>query len=179
MSPARINVVGSSCSGKSTFAKRLAASLDIPYIEMDRLYWKPNWVESSDDELYANLTAALASEAWVLDGNYSRTTPIKWSRTQNVIWLDPSFPRTAYRSFKRATIRAANQQEIWPGTGNRESFRKSFFSHDSIILWCLSNFWKIRGRYLNAMADPAHQHIQFIRLRTPRETESFLRAAAK
>ena len=36
----KINVVGTSGVGKSTLAKRLAALLSVPYIEMDTLYWR-------------------------------------------------------------------------------------------------------------------------------------------
>ena len=41
----KINVVGTSGSGKSTLARQLAERLDVPYIEMDRLYWRPEWQE--------------------------------------------------------------------------------------------------------------------------------------
>jgi len=47
----RINVIGTSGSGKSSFSKRLAEKLDVPYIELDALHWKPNWTESTDEEL--------------------------------------------------------------------------------------------------------------------------------
>ncbi|MCG8379852.1 MAG: (d)CMP kinase, partial [Proteobacteria bacterium] len=68
----RINVVGSSGSGKSTVAKKLAARINAPYVELDALNWKPNWTESTDDELFPDLESALAGDAWVLDGNYTR-----------------------------------------------------------------------------------------------------------
>jgi gluconate kinase len=38
----KVNVVGTSGSGKSTFSQQLARVLDCEYIEMDRLHWKPN-----------------------------------------------------------------------------------------------------------------------------------------
>lgn len=44
----KVNVIGTSGSGKSTLAKRIAAELDIPYIEMDRLYWCPDWQGTPD-----------------------------------------------------------------------------------------------------------------------------------
>src|SRR5688500_3597481 len=42
----RIIVVGSSGSGKSTLGEQLAARLDVPFIELDALYWEPGWVEA-------------------------------------------------------------------------------------------------------------------------------------
>lgn len=71
----KINVVGTSGSGKSTLARQLAEWLGVPYIEMDRLYWRPEWQGTPDDAFLARLeqTLAEAGEGWVLDGNYSRT----------------------------------------------------------------------------------------------------------
>jgi len=51
----KINVVGTSGVGKSTLARRLAQELSLPYIEMDVLYWLPEWQGTPDDEFYANL----------------------------------------------------------------------------------------------------------------------------
>jgi adenylate kinase family enzyme len=70
----KINVIGTSGSGKSTLAKQIATALSIPCIEMDRLYWRPDWQGTPDDEFQAKLEQALqASPDWVLDGNYNRT----------------------------------------------------------------------------------------------------------
>ena len=74
----RINVVGTSGSGKSTISKKLAENLGVPYIELDALFWGPNWTTTPDDEFFESLEKQLtATDGWVLDGNYSRTTPIK------------------------------------------------------------------------------------------------------
>ena len=71
----RINVLGTAGSGKSTFSKLIAEKLSVSYIQMDELFWKPNWRESSDEELFPKLEKALSSDDWVLDGNYTRTIP--------------------------------------------------------------------------------------------------------
>ena len=42
----RIVVVGSTGSGKTTVAKRLAGILGAPYVELDALNWEPNWTEA-------------------------------------------------------------------------------------------------------------------------------------
>lgn len=62
----KINVVGTSGVGKSTLARRLAQELSLPYIEMDVLYWLPEWQGTPDDEFYAKLAAALAAPGWCL-----------------------------------------------------------------------------------------------------------------
>ena len=81
----RINVLGTSGSGKSTFSKKLADKLNVPYVQLDELFWKPNWTESSDEELFPKLEKAVSSDEWVLDGNYTRTIPIKGEF--NPVWL--------------------------------------------------------------------------------------------
>lgn len=176
---ARINVVGASGSGKSTFAKRLAARLDQPLIEMDALFWQPNWAEPPDEEFFARLRSALAQPRWVLDGNYDRTVPIKWQDVTAVVWLDYSLPRTLLQGVKRALIRAWTRAELWPGTGNRESFRLTFFSRKSVLLWSLRSHGRLRKRYGARMMDPAYAHIAFIRLRSPADARAFLRSAAE
>ncbi len=71
----RINVVGSSASGKSTFSKQLAMKLGVTYIEMDRLFWLPDWKELDDETFFDKVVDVTQQDAWVLDGNYSRTQP--------------------------------------------------------------------------------------------------------
>ncbi len=64
---------------------------------------------------------------------------------------------------------------LWPGTGNRESFRRSFCSRESIILWTLKTWRQNRRRYLADMQDPQYRHIRFVRVRSPRQAEALLR----
>jgi adenylate kinase family enzyme len=143
----RINVVGTSGSGKSTFARELARSLGLPYCEMDRLFWKPGWRESSDEELFSKVEEVTSGPRWVLDGNYTRTLPIKWKRVQLVIWLDPPFVPTVLRVAARTVRRAFTREELWPGTGNRESLAEAFLSRKSIIWWAISTHAPNRRKY--------------------------------
>lgn len=171
----KINVIGTSGSGKTTLARRLASHLDVPYIEMDALYWRPNWQGVSDEELLALLGEKLnATPGWVLDGNYNRTRSVKWQKVDMVVWVDYEFARTLRQAVMRALKRAWHKKELWPGTGNRESFRQSFFSRESILLWTLKTWRSNRARYEADLADPAFTHIRFVRLRSPRQTRDFL-----
>jgi adenylate kinase family enzyme len=162
----RINVVGTSGSGKSAFARRLARLLELPYYEMDALFWKPGWQQASDEELFRKVEEVCSQPRWVLDGNYTRTLPIKWKRVQLVIWLDPPFLPTVLRVTARTIRRALTREELWPETGNRESLAEAFFSRKSIIWWAISTHAKNRRKYAALMAAPEHSHIKFLRLRS-------------
>jgi adenylate kinase family enzyme len=171
---ARINVVGTSGSGKTTFSRKLAATLGIPAIELDRLYWEANWTQPNDDVFFERIAKALDAPNWVLDGNYDRTVPVKWRNVTTVIWLDYSFARTFAQSIRRAVGRAMTQEELWPGTGNRESFRQTFLSKQSVLLWMIKTHGKMRRRYQRVMNDPQFAALHFIRLQSPREARLFL-----
>ena len=170
----KINVVGTSVSGKSTFSRMLATRLGYPYLEMDTMFWKPNWQESTDEEFFAKLNSALSQERWVLDGNYNRTVDIKWSNVDQVIWIDYPFPRTIYQAIKRAFIRSITKTELWDKTGNVETFRKSFFSRDSVIIWTLKTYKRNRVRYTEMFNDPRYRHIEFVRLTSPKMAKKFI-----
>ncbi|MBE4591034.1 adenylate kinase [Vibrio navarrensis] len=170
----RVNVIGSSASGKSTFSKQLAARSGCPYIEMDRLFWQADWQETDDETFFSKISQATDGDAWVLDGNYSRTQNVKWQHVDTIIWLDYSRWRTTYRAVKRAWMRSWTQQELWPGTGNRESFSKSFFSRDSIIWWSIKNYRKNRVKYLLLKEELQNSPICFVHLTTPKMAEQFL-----
>ncbi|WP_369311178.1 adenylate kinase [Providencia rettgeri] len=172
----KINIIGTSGSGKSTLCQQLASLLDVPAIELDSLYWLADWQGSSDDALNRKLSAALeqATSGWVLDGNYTRTQPIKWKDVDMVIWLDYSLPRTLYQSIRRTVSRIRSGEELWKNTGNKECWKNAFFSRDSIILWLLKTYYPNKARNLKHMANINLRHIQFVRLTSPKETTLFL-----
>ena len=51
----RINVVGTSNCGKTTFGKNLSNIVGIDHIEMDELFWGPDWYWPSDDEFFLDI----------------------------------------------------------------------------------------------------------------------------
>ena len=171
----RINVIGTSGSGKSTLAKELSQLLNIPYVEMDSLFWKANWTESTDEEFIPKIEQNLSSEKWVLDGNYQRTAKVKWKNVQTIIWVDYSKSRTFFQAVKRAIVRILNNKELWPGTNNRENFKQTFLSKKSILLWTYQTYDNNVKKYEAMLSDPAFKHIQIIRLRSPKEKKNLLK----
>ena len=165
-------MVGTSGSGKTTVARAIAERLGIPHIEMDALFWKANWGETPDSELLPRVDEETDRPAWVLDGNYSRTRPIVWPKADTIVWLDYSFPRVFSQLLWRTIRRAVTREPMWGGC--RESFRISFFSRDSILVWCLRTYWKRRRNYPDILSRPEYARLNVIRLRSRRQLRAWL-----
>jgi len=162
----RINVVGTTGSGKTTAAKMLAERLGLRRIELDALFWKPNWGQTPDDEFLPAVEKATSGEQWVLDGNYSRTRSIVWPRADTIIWLDYRFSRVFLQLLRRTIRRSVTREALWEGC--QERFYLQFFSKESILLWCLKTYWRRRRNYPNILKQPEYDHLQVLRFRSPR-----------
>jgi adenylate kinase family enzyme len=170
----RINLVGTSASGKSTLGKRLAAILNSPYVEMDALYHGPNWTQAQPEVFRARVADAVAGPRWILDGNYNELThDLKWARATMILWLDISFVHNMYRAVARAVHRSWTQEELWPGTGNRESFRQTFCSKESMILWTATSYQRRVKEYSKIQQSPP-DGIKFVRLGDSPNVAKFL-----
>jgi adenylate kinase family enzyme len=86
----RVLVMGSSGSGKSTFAQRLANLADLPFVSLDALYWRPGWQPSEPEPFGRRVAEAASGSAWVMDGNYisSGAGELRRQLADTVIWFD-------------------------------------------------------------------------------------------
>jgi adenylate kinase family enzyme len=173
----RISIVGTTGSGKTTLARSLAQSLQFPHIELDSLHWEPNWTDAPPPVFRSRVSEALQGDRWVVDGNYSIVRDIVWNRADTVVFLDYSFWLIISRLLRRTLERSLDQEELW--NGNRETLSKSFFSQDSIILWMLKTYRRNRTKYLLLLERPEYAHLSLIHLRSPQQTEEWLRHIAK
>lgn len=170
-----INVVGTSGVGKSTLARRLAQILSVPYIEMDRLYWRADWQGEPDEAFFARVAAATGPPAGCWTAII--TAAARLSGAMSIWWCGwimvspelcarpsggPSPGQAAVKSCGRepATVKAsvAPSSAATPLSGGP-----------------LKTWKKNRQRYQSDMADPAYRHIRFVRLGHPRQTEDFIR----
>jgi adenylate kinase family enzyme len=168
----RVVVVGTTCCGKTTFARRLAKALGAPHVQLDALYWLPDWTPRQESEFQSLIRDALAGDRWVIDGNYTRLQDLIFNRATTLIWLNYSFPRVVFRGLKRTTNRVLTGEAVY--AGNRESFRRAFLSKDSILLWLITTHHRRCRRYRLIFSGFTHRNLEKLEFRSPGESERYL-----
>jgi len=168
----RILVIGTSCSGKSTFARRVAAARDCECVELDALFWGPNWTPQPTERFRAAVAAAAAGDAWVIEGNYGGVRDVLWPRATAVIWLNYSLSTVLSRGVRRTLKRNLTREQLWHG--NRESLRRSFLSRESILVWILTTHRRRSREFYGLRRDNIYPQLQWIELRHPRDAEAYL-----
>src|SRR5919197_5807660 len=84
----RIVILGRTGSGKTTLARELAAALGVPHVELDSLYFGPDFTTAPLPVLRERTSAAIAAERWVTDGNKRAVRDLVWPRADTIVWLD-------------------------------------------------------------------------------------------
>jgi adenylate kinase family enzyme len=170
----RVSVITSaSGNGGTRFARELAARLDVPFYELDALFWRPDWTETPADEFRALIEPIVASDGWVIDGSYQgKLGDLVFRNADLVIWLDLPMHVWLPRLVRRTMRRIVRREQLW--TGNRETVRNAFFSRDSLIWFTLKWYRPRRRVYPERLsAFPS------VRLRSQAEVERFLSSASR
>jgi adenylate kinase family enzyme len=168
----RVAVVGTTGSGKTRFARRLAEILGAEHVELDALFWGEDWIERPLAVFQQSATEATSGQKWVIDGNYAAVRPAVWGRADTLVWLDYSFGLVVFRLLRRTLYRVFTREELF--SGNRESVATAFMSRNSLFLWAWQTHWSRRARYPLEFANPEYRHLRVVRVRSPREAERFL-----
>ncbi|NNC96341.1 MAG: AAA family ATPase [Chitinophagales bacterium] len=166
-------VIGSSGSGKTTFAKRLAQVLSISHLELDTYHWSANWTEVSDEEFKKKVHGFLAAnDSWIIDGNYSQLRETIWPQADTIIWLNYPFILTFYRSLKRSIKRIILKEKLFGG--NVETFKRTFFSKDSILLWVIKTHGQRRTGYPKILLKEEFANADKLIFKTPNQAKAYL-----
>jgi adenylate kinase family enzyme len=170
----RVSVVGVPGSGKTTVGRRLAQSLDVPYIELDSIIHQPGWVQLPDDQFRRRVGEALKEEAWVVDGNYSAVQDLVWERADTVVWLDLPRSLVMRRIVVRTLRRLLTREPLW--NGNREPLSNLYRldPEKNVVAWAWVKYHHYAERYATAMNSDANSHLSFIRLRSAEDVDTFL-----
>ena len=166
----RVMIVGGPGSGKSTLARMLGGATGLPVFHMDHIHWKPGWVERTAEEKYPLVHDVITRDAWIFEGNNSRTFAERFARADTCIWLDMPLPLRVWRVMRR-TITTLGQtrpdmSENCPERLNAETLR------------FLAFIWRTRHsarEKVRIIADNPPAHLTVVHLRSLGEVQAFLK----
>ncbi len=163
----RIVVIGSPGSGKSTFARELAARTGASAVHLDQLYWQPGWKPPADlDAFRSAVNAVLAKDRWILDGEFfTSLSPERFARAEVMVLLDLPTTLSLFRAIKRWwTYRAETRPDLAPGCP--EKFDLDFYRY--IVTYRTKQLPKA------AALIAAHFKGRLVRIRNHAERTAFL-----
>lgn len=161
----KVLIIGSGGAGKSTFARRLGEATGIEVVHLDRLYWKPNWVEPSKDEWRETVENIIKKDEWIMDGNFGGTLEVRLAACDTAIFLDFSRVICLYRVIKRRlTYRNTNRPDMSEGCAEKI---------DLEFLGWIWNFQKIKKPKIEEKLRCFENEKTIIRLRSKKEVENF------
>lgn len=170
----RILVLGRTGSGKTTLARQLAAALQVPHVELDSLYFGPQFATAPLALLRERTADAIAGDRWVTDGNKRAVRDLVWPRADTIVWLDYSLPVSIWRLAKRARSRTAQLTAEAARTGQRAALPRQLWAAAKGVLTALRSHAGQRREYTRLLALPANRHLAIVRLRSPRATREWL-----
>jgi adenylate kinase family enzyme len=167
----KIIILGSSCSGKTTLAKRLAKINHAKPIDLDDLNWLPGWKSRPTDEMIAKLENEIWGEKkWIISGNYRGTHAFTMPKATCVIWLDFRLRLVLWRMLKRTLQRIVTQEEIC--NGNRETIYGTFFDKENLFSYTIHTYAKRKEQFSN-LGD-VYPHLEIYRITSPKKLEKFV-----
>ena len=165
--PRRIAIVSCGGAGKSRLAGELGRRLGLPVLHLDLHYWRPGWVETPRAEWEALQPSLLAGDAWIADGNYHATLPLRLERADAVVFLD--MPRLACLRgvlLRRLRHRGTHRADLPPGCP--EKFDLEF------LRWIWRFPRDVRPATLAMLREFEARGGLVVVLRSRREVETFL-----
>ena len=167
----RVAVIASaSGNGKTTLGRALAARLGVPFVELDALVHGPNWAETPDDELRAQVEPIVRTEGWVIDGTYRRKLGnLVLDAADTIVWLDLPMRVWLPRLLRRTARRISGRERMW--NDNRETLRDAFGGRESLFGYALEMHFRRRREWPVELAG-----YPIVRLRSVREVQAWLDA---
>lgn len=162
----RILVIGCCGSGKTTLSVKLGHLSGLPVVHLDKLFWKPGWVQSTREEFLAALQTELEKPAWIMDGNFNGSLPRRLEYCDKVVYLD--YPRlVSLWGVITRVLKFYGKTRPDMGEGCPDRFDWSFLKYT----W---NFEKAQGRENKEIVKRSGKPVVWLRSR--RDAGKFLEA---
>jgi adenylate kinase family enzyme len=101
----RFHIVGGPGSGKSYAAKKLSAILNIPFYDLDDIFWHEKDIDYTkvmpEKERDAKLKNIIKQKKWIIEGSYGSWTDPSFKKADQIIIIKPNRYLRALRIAKR------------------------------------------------------------------------------
>jgi hypothetical protein len=84
----KIVIIGSPGAGKSTLARKLKSILKIKVVHLDRIFWRPGWIEKPRDIRIEILDKIVQEKRWIIEGTYLSLSKPRLDAADTIIFLD-------------------------------------------------------------------------------------------
>ena len=164
----RVAVIGPGGAGKSRVASQLGEAIGARVVELDRLFWRPGWVETPATEWEEIQRKELEREPWIVEGLHADTMHLWLEAADTIVFLDVS-PLVA-------TWRVSRRRLSGEGRSTAPDGCEPASAHRALIKF-LHYQWdyrrKIRPEILGIL-DRRRGDAEIAVVRTPEEVEAFL-----
>jgi len=161
----RIIIIGCGGAGKSTLARQLGEALGLPVVHLDKLFWRPGWVQVPQEEFDELVRREMEKDRWIMDGNFSRTIGQRLPKCDTIIYLDFSRWTCLWGVFQRIL---KNYGKVRPDMtdGCPERLDWDFIK----FVWNFNKNNRVRNYTYLAQA----KHAKHIVLKSRKEVKAFL-----
>ncbi len=169
----RALVSGLAGAGKSTFSRALSAKTGLPVVHLDVHFWKPGWVEPSEEEWREKQCDLITGDEWILDGNYHATLDLRLERADTVVYLDTPW----WVCVRRAIVRGVRTRPAGfqlPYGCDESPFRR--FHDEWSLIWRIWRARKSERELESRILSRQGNHVTLYVLRSKRAVRDFLSA---
>lgn len=147
----KIQVIGYSSSGKSTFSKRLSKHYQIELLHIDTIFFGPNWVDRDRKTVELEIKAFMKKDSWIIDGTYRKIAKERFEQSDQIFIFDFNRFKCLYGAISRR-IKYHNQNRDSIADGCKERLNFSF------IWWILFSGRKRDSKALMKLYKEKYKH---------------------
>jgi hypothetical protein len=166
----RILLLGCPGAGKSTLATGLQHATRLPLVHLDDEYWLEDWQRPTTSAWIRRQEELVAQPAWIIDGNYLPTVPVRAARADLVLVIDTSTLVCLFRVVRRARRIHAGDRSALPAAVRDTRDREVRATQDfmglirKILLFRRRDFWPLLAA---ARVDPRTEIVVVVQGRRP------------